>query len=216
MRQGGEVMKVRTFSVCLVSALLSAGCDECENGYRVVTEYKYVMSYDHWHETLKDEYFDGAIRITTWTIKNGRTLTLRCFKPSIDHGDPKLDVRYTIYTPLLKRIVPELNKAGAIEMVITVDDAPIGSVEVRPLAHDFGISFLGDINRETVDRIVAGTKSIVVMPRQGSEGLDDAIEFGIANLAKYIEPVMKACDIERPAVDPGPAPEPGESQVQKT
>lgn len=194
----------------VVFALLLGGCSECENGFKVKTEYKYVMGYEYWHESPKDEFLDGAVRVSTSSHKSGRTLTVRCFKPSTDAGAPKLDIRYVITAPLLRRIVPELEKGVPIEMVLSVDGTPVGNMKVRPVSHDFGISFLGDISTDFVDRISAAGKSIVVMPRKGSEKLDDVIEFGVAELGKHIKPVKNACG-KAPSV-----PVPVKSQSTKT
>lgn len=168
-------------------SLLLGGCSECETGFRMFDEY--------WYESPKDEFLDGAVRVSTSSHKSGRTLTVRCFKPSTGAGAPKLDIRYAITAPLLKRIVPELEKSPPIEMVLSVDGTPVGTMKVRPVSHDFGISFLGDLNTDFFDRISTARKSIVVMPRQGSEKLDDVIEFGVANLSKHIQPVKNACGL---------------------
>ena len=60
---------------------LLVGCNECENGYKIKTEYKYVMGHEFWHES-PDDFLDGAIRVSTSSNKDGRTLTLRCFRGS--------------------------------------------------------------------------------------------------------------------------------------
>ncbi|MCL4765784.1 MAG: hypothetical protein KJZ80_06110 [Hyphomicrobiaceae bacterium] len=158
------------------------------------TEYKYVMGYEFWHENPKDAFLDGAVRVSTSSFKSGRTLTVRCFKPSADSAMAGSDLRYVIDAPLLKKVVPELEKAGNIELVVSIDGVVVASIlKVRPIAHDFGISFLGEIKPDLLERIGSAEKSVVVMPRQGSNKLDDMIEFGVAELAKHIEPVRRAC-----------------------
>lgn len=199
-------MKNSIGGAAVLAACLLAGCDDkCENGYKVKTEYKYVTFSEYWHESPKDEFFDGAIRVSTNTYKSGRNLELRCFKNSIE-GLGRLDFRYTISTPLLARLVPELQKAGPIELIISVDGVAAGSIAARTVSHDFGISFLGELKPELVVKIAAAHKSIVAMPRQGDKKLDEAIEFGVAELAKHIQPVRKACEAPTPVTPTSPPP----------
>ena len=84
-----------------------------------------------------------------------------------------------IVAPLLKKVVPELEKAGTIE--------------VRSIAHNIGISFLGEIEPQMPERIGSAIERVIVMPRQGCEKLDDTIDFGVVGFAKHIEPAKKAC-----------------------
>jgi hypothetical protein len=107
--------------VAVSLCLLIAGCNECENGFKIKTEYKTIFWEDRWHESGKDTLLDGAVRTTTWASKDARGLTLRCFKASVDGGSPHYDLRYKINIPLLKRIGPELEKSGPIDIVVSVD-----------------------------------------------------------------------------------------------
>lgn len=192
----------------VMGCIAIAGCsEECENGYKVKTEYKYVMGYEFWHENPKDDLLDGAIRVSTSSYKEGRALTIRCFKGSAQNHEPRLDIRYQIDAPLLKRVVAELEKNGPIEMVVSVDGKVIGTFSAKPISHDFGISFLGEVNSRLVDQIGAASKNVVVMPRQQFEKLDDMIEFGVAELVKHIEPVKKACGVEKADNPIAPLPE---------
>lgn len=173
--------------------MMLAGCDDCEDGFKVKTEYRTIFQNDRWHESLKDTLLDGAMRITTWTLKDSRSLTIRCFRSRPDQGKPQYDLRYTIWAPLLSRIAPEIEKAGRVELVVSLDGTAIGLLEAQSIKHDDGISFLADLEPALVDRLAAAEKSIVVMPRQENERLDNVIEFGVADLKKHIEPVKAAC-----------------------
>lgn len=205
-------MRLRDYGLMAALALGLGGCGECENGFKVKTEYKYVMGYEFWHESPKDSLLDGAVRISTSSHKEGRSVTLRCFRLRPEVEEAQFDVRYTINVPLLKRIAPELEKAGGVEMVITVDGVAVGAVKARPVAHDFGMSFLGEVNRQLFEKVGDAKKSVVVMPRVGAERLDDLIEFGVAELAKHIVPVKAACETKAPM----PAPRPESSEQRKT
>lgn len=200
-------MTIQNSALVIALAGLVAGCNECENGYKIKTEYKYATFSEYWHESPKDDLFDGAIRVTTSAYNSGRKLTLRCFRSTADAMSiVRLDVRYSISAPLLKRIVPELKKAGAIDLVLSVDGIAVGSVKVDPIAHDGGISFLGELSSELSDRVAAASKSIVAMPRQGTERLDEVVEFGVAELAKHFQPVKKACEAATPLAPSLPRP----------
>jgi hypothetical protein len=48
----------------------------------------------------------------------------------------------------------------------------------------------------------------VIMPRRGSERLDNVVEFGVAELSKHIQPVKNACQSSQPNVQPTPIVEP--------
>lgn len=195
-------MRARHYGVLAALALGLGGCSECENGYKIKTEYKYVMGYEFWHESPKDSLLDGAVRISTASHKEGRSVTLRCFRLRPEVEAAQFDLRYTLNVPLLKRVAPELEKAGGIEMIVTVDGVPVGTVKARAVAHEFGISFLGEINRQLVDKVGEAKKTVVVMPRVGSERLDDVVEFGVAELAKHVVPIKTACEAKTAPSEP--------------
>jgi hypothetical protein len=109
------------------------------------------------------------VRTTTWACKDARGLTLRCFKASVDGGSPHYDLRYKINKPLLKRIGPELEKSGPIDIVVSVDGTAVVVLKARTVTHDHGISFLADVNLETIDKVSGASKSIVAMPRHKGE-----------------------------------------------
>lgn len=208
MGWGGTGLRLRPaarISAFVALPLLLSGCGECENGYKVKTEYKYVTSSEFWHARLKDTLLDGAVRVNTWSLKSGRGIELRCFRHRPDAPTAKLDLRYTLYVPMLKRVVPELQKVGGTELVISVDGMPVGAIKAQPISHDDGVSFLGDIDRALLDKIGEAKKSVVVMPRRPSERLDEVIEFGVAGLSKHIEPVRSACATSLPNAQPAPA-----------
>ena len=211
----GDLMSRRAACLIIIASALLTACNECENGYKVKTEYKYVSSSDFWLASPADTYLDGAIRTTTSTYKDARSLTLRCFQPASDKQHTTFDLRYTISAPLLKRVVPELQKAGSVEIVVTVDGISIGTFKARAFSHDHGVSFLADINRDIVEKIAAASKKIVAMPRQKDEKLDELIEFGVAELSKHINPVKKACENAR-SLDMAPTPEPLPQPTKKT
>jgi hypothetical protein len=37
-----------------VTPLIAAGCNECENGYKVKTEHRTIFFHEQWHENPKD------------------------------------------------------------------------------------------------------------------------------------------------------------------
>jgi hypothetical protein len=79
-----------------------------------------------------------------------------------------------------------------------------------PVVDDHGISFLAQLEPALIDRLAAAQKSIVVMPRQAEENLDDVIEFGVADLKTHIEPVKAACaELHRPVAPPAAPQQPG-------
>lgn len=190
----------------LVLPLLLGGCEDCkcENGFKVKTAYKYSSFPDFWHESPSDTFLDGAVRVSTSTHKDGRSATVRCFRLKPDAPAATLDLRYTLRVPLLKRISPELEKAEDIELVVTVDGTPVGNLKARAISHDFGISFLGGMDRSLLDKIGEAKKAVVVMPRRGTERLDDVIEFGVADLSKHIQPVKHACAASPGKTQPEP------------
>ena len=171
-------------------------CDNiCKPGeVRTVVKTEYVSAEKRWHASLKDTILDGAIRIETWAIERGRGLDLRCFKGANPSSLQQLDIRYSIRAPLLSKVVPDLLKGGPIVLVVSIDGDTIGTVNVRPVANEESLGFLGDLSDQLLNRIVSAKKSIVVMPRQGAQKLDDVIEFGVGELTKHIEPVKKACE----------------------
>ena len=134
-----------SLSAALLSSIALVGCNECENGYKIKTEYKLMFWHESWHESGKDTLLDGAIRTTTWTAKNARVLTIRCFKPSAHNVKPEYDLRYQIEVPLLSRIGPQLEKAGGVEIVVSVDGTAIGQLKTRVVTHKHGISFLSQL-----------------------------------------------------------------------
>jgi hypothetical protein len=121
------IKHTKHLTLAAMSVLLS-GCNECENGFKVRTEYKTIFFSESWHENPKDTFLDGAIRVTTSIYKEARALTVRCFKARDPNIKPVYDLQYTISIPLLKRIGPELEKAGAAEIVVTVDGTSIGDL----------------------------------------------------------------------------------------
>ncbi len=205
----------RTLCILTVAASsLTAACDElkeffvCKNGYKI--EYKYSSARDFWFDNSKDEFVDGALRVSAVTFKDGRRLSIRCFKNSTEDARSRFDLRYTIDMPLLGRLVPDLKKAGVVTLVLSVDDVPIKTITAEPIAHDFGMSYLAELDGELIDKLATAKESIIVMPRQGSEKLDDVIKFGVAELADHAVPVKKACEATDPSIprdaNPGEAP----------
>jgi TPR repeat protein len=149
-----------------------------------------------WYENLEDHIMDGAVRVKTWTFKNGRGLDIRCFKAS-NSGAGQFDLRYSIEVPLLGRLVPDLEKKGEIRLIVSADGVSIGAYDAHVVKHDFGISFLATIAPEDVDKLAAATKKLAVVPRQQNEPLDDATEFGVDGLIKNLVPVNAACEKTR-------------------
>ncbi len=200
------MMKMQLILSVLITSTLLAGCvelEKCEGGYRIKSgpakiEYKTIFFDQTWYDSPDDKLLDGAIRIRTWTNKDARTLYLRCFKPS-QGSKGALDMRYSISVPLLSKFVSEINKSGDVNLVVSVDGLAIGSYKARVVSHDFGISFLADIDIATLEKIAAAKKKIIVMPRQKNQSLDEIIEFGVAKLSEHLKPVFEACKTQDPA-----------------
>jgi hypothetical protein len=178
----------------LSCALLSA-CDQfeqCQNGYKIKREYRTILYNDIWHKNPEDKLLDGATRVSTSTSKDARAISIRCFKHK-GSLTGFFDLRYEISVPLLARAVEDIEKAGEIELVISVDGTSIGSSAAHIAKHDFGISFLGSISPSTLEKLAAAQEKIIVMPRQQNKSQDEVIEFGVAELYKHIMPVKSAC-----------------------
>lgn len=154
---------------------------------------RYFSSDDRWSAGDDDKLLDGAARIRTFTIKEGRVLTIRCFKGPAASSAPVFDVRYEINAPLLKRVAPDLQKATNVEVALAVDAAPATLLKARTGFQHEGLWFLFDIDRDLIGKL-ATAKKISAVPRQGSERIDTVVEFGTVELAKHISPVIKACE----------------------
>jgi hypothetical protein len=169
---------------------MASGCSEqCENGYKIKKEY--LFWHDSWHESSKDTILDGAVRTSTWTFKDARSVDIRCFEPR--SGDPRYDIRYSIDVPLLKRLAPDLEKAGAVELVVSIDGLFVESVPVSVVPQESSLDFLGAIPPTLIDKLENAKETVVVMPRQNEQKLDEVIEFRVAGFRENIEPVKKAC-----------------------
>ncbi|MGA7327829.1 MAG: tetratricopeptide repeat protein [Rhodomicrobium sp.] len=145
-----------------------------------------------WHTSSEDKTFDGAVRTAAWASRQERTISLRCFK-SNSEATGSLDLRYEINVPLLGRVVPDLEKAGEIALTVSIDGVAIGSLKARAIKHDFGMSFLADLEPAMLDKFGSAEHKVVVMPRQNDASLDEIIEFGVKGLTNNIEPVKTAC-----------------------
>jgi hypothetical protein len=194
-------MKLIATSAALALAALGlagcgdSGCATSEKAPPIKTEYKYeYISYsDLWHEGGQDDLLDGAIRVRTWTMMDGRTLSLRCYVYKPAQREPQFDLRYSIEVPLLKRVAEEVQKAGPVQLALAIDGTTHSMLEASALKHDWGMSFLADISPETLDAIAAAKETIVVMPRQKGEKLDSIIKFGVARLVDLVKPVEETC-----------------------
>src|SRR5262245_22480143 len=128
----GEHM--RTYRTLVMAGLVSlgvAGCDECENGFKIKKEYSTIFYNESWHTLDKDTILDGAVRTETYTMKDARILTVRCFQGSASSKIIQYDIRYSIYVPLLARVAPELEKAGPIEFIISIDGLTVARVPTK-------------------------------------------------------------------------------------
>ena len=199
----------RGLIITLIATIGLVGCDQqCEKGYKIKKEYSTIFWHESWHENSKDTLLDGAIRTETWSYKDGRVLTVRCFQSAKQGGLPQVqqyDIRYSINAPLLVRVVPELQKSGAIEIVVSIDGVAVGSLTTKVVAQKGSIDFLTPVDPQLVDKLEAAKKTVVVMPRQLGEKLDDLIEFGVAKLAENIKPVKEACRAIDEKREPAPA-----------
>jgi hypothetical protein len=171
-------MKAETVFAAILGLSLAA-CDEISS----------------WHTDEDDGLLDGAIRVSTSAIREERVLKIRCFSPSVGSEKRGLDLRYTIQVPLLRRLEPELNKFGPVELVVQVDGRPIATLKARAVAHDFGLSFLADLPVEHLAGLASARDTIIVMPRQNAENLDEIIRFRVGGLAKTLVPVRMACGL---------------------
>lgn len=174
-------------------ALLVAGCDDkCENGFKIKKEYTTIFYHESWHMPEKDTLLDGAIRTETYAYKGARSITVRCFQ-SASRDYKMYDIRYSIDVPLLVRVVPEIEKAGPVEFVVSIDGVPAGSVPARIIAQKASVNFLGRIEPALLEKFNAAKKSLIVMPRQANTHLDDVTEFGVTKLAEHLVKVKEAC-----------------------
>lgn len=123
-------------------------------------------------------------------------------------------MRYSIDAPLLKQLAPELQKAGAVKILVNVDGSNVASIEARVIPQDDGIDFLASVPPALIDQLSSAQKDIVVMPRQKENNLDTVLEFGVAKLRENLEPVKKACASLRkePRKDPSPVDEPKKAE----
>jgi hypothetical protein len=183
----------RTFVMTGLVSLGISGCDECENGFKIKKEYSTIFYNEAWHTLDKDTILDGAIRTETYTIKDARILTVRCFQASAPSQVSQYDIRYSIYVPLLVRIVPELEKAGPIEFIISIDGMFVARIPTKVVAQKDSLDLLATVEPTLIEEIDAAKKSIVVMPRQKDAPLDTLTEFGVARLSDYLVKVKQAC-----------------------
>ena len=217
----GSVDRIATFAQLQTSAsrrlifaavapLALAGCDyQCENGFKIKKEYSTIFWNESWHGSEKDNVLDGAIRTSTWTYKDARVLHVRCFQASPTSKHISYDIRYSIEVPLLVRLVPEIERAGPIEFVVSVDGRAVGFIPTRIVAQKESIDFLANVEPDFIDKLEGAKKSVAIVPRQRNEKLDHIREFKVAKLAENIKLVKEACksihDEERPAAeDPKP------------
>lgn len=207
--------RTRTILLIASACQLLAACDEkCENGFKIKTDYKTVFYRDSWFDSPKDTVLDGAVRVETWSYKSGRSLTFRCFQDRTG-SFTQYDLRYSINAPLLKRLAEDLQKEGDVQLVVSVDGTAAANIKVRTVPQDSGIDFLGQIQPSLIDTFATAKETIVAMPRQNNEKLDDLIEFGVANLQENLGPVKKACAGLLKVPQDIPAQEPSESKDPK-
>src|SRR5262249_37144905 len=129
----------------------------------------------------------------TYTIKDSRHLTVRCFQGAPPSKVHHYDIRYSIYVPLLVRIVPELQKAGPVEFIISIDGTSVARLPASVFSQQESLDFLATAEPALIDKIDAAKKRIVVMPRQKQEALDKITEFGVAKLSERLVKVKEAC-----------------------
>jgi len=207
-------MGTRSGALLAGACSLLVGCgDECENAFKIKTEYRTIFWEDSWNENSKDTIVDGALRTSTWTYKSGRSLSIRCFQTS-DRDRSIFDIRYSINAPLLKQLAPELQTAGEVKLLVNVDGSNVASLEARVIPQDDGIDFLASVPPALIDQLSSAHKDIVVMPRQKEKNLDTVLEFGVAKLRENLEPVKKACASLRnnPRKDPSRPDEPKKAE----
>lgn len=166
---------------------------EREHGLRIHAEAKYQSVAARWHADTGEGMDDGAVRTGTSVFKDGRELTIRCFRALPDANLAKTDLRYTIFIPLLAKVAGEIEKAGPIELMMSVDGQPVHVLPGRVIAHDFGISFLAPVSLEQIGRLKRAGKKLVARPRQAGKHLDRRIEFPVTELAEQLPAVEKAC-----------------------
>jgi tetratricopeptide (TPR) repeat protein len=183
---------MRWHLLLILGLTIALSACRCENGDKVETQYRSIFYDEKWYGNPEDTLLDGATRVSTSTSKNARSLILRCFKFK-DDPDGNFDLRYEISVPFLARAVPEIERAGDLELVVSVDGAAIGSYKAIVAKHDFGISFLASVPSSLLEKLGSAQKKIVVMPRQENKSQDEVIEFGVADLSKHIGPVKAAC-----------------------
>lgn len=200
---------MRNVLIGLLLSVVAFGCSACDDPKAktvVKTEYKTVFWDQSWNENTKDSILDGNTRVETTTFKSGRVLIIRCFKSRMENSKPRYDVRYVLSIPLLKRLGPELEKALPPDLVVAADGVTVGTLKARVVIDSDGISFLAHTSPEMIEKIVAAKKTIVAIPRQEGNPLDDPIEFGVGKLETHFKPVQAACTDAVGPEPPAPTP----------
>ena len=153
-----------------------------------------------WFDGGPDTILDGAMRISTWTSRDERYLTIRCFRFKAD-SEPKYDLRYEINMPLLERVAKDLEKSTTLDAAVAADGTALGMYKARAGFQRGQLWFLIDVDESVIAVLAAAKKDINVVPREDSAKLDKIIAFSTAGLADRIKPVMKACEKKPSAGD---------------
>jgi hypothetical protein len=191
------MFKGAPFALC-AAVILVSGCDE-------LTSSSKGLSTDAWEES-KPGIYDGAVRIGAITFRKGRWLTVRCFAGSTKDARRDLDIRYTVsVSPPLDNIGKAFKGVDGLTLNVSVDDDPAVLVSVRA-GFGSGPWFLGIIDKSLADKIRNARKRVVAVPHADREALDEAIEFGVKDVAKQIARVLDACHGENTVSTAKPAP----------
>jgi hypothetical protein len=146
---------------------------------------------DVWREST-DNIHDGALRVGAYTFQEGRRITVRCF------GHPgattrKLDIRYTIEVPLLRRLENDFKDNEGLTLNVAADSNVSRILRAQPGIGEGALWFLADADRELVESLANAKRKIFVVPTLNGQKLDGALEFGAAYAKKHINAALEAC-----------------------
>ena len=146
---------------------------------------------DGWYKSDSNLH-DGAFRYTVFTIKSGRHLNVRCFGHS-GADKRQLDLRYTIYVPLLERLKDSFKKEDEFTLAVSSETSTAHLVKVSANFTDGGMNLLGDITPEIAENLASAKEKIFVVPRLNGEKMDVVIEFGTRKSSELIRDVIEVC-----------------------
>ena len=64
-----------------------------------------------------------------------------------------------------------------MELVVSIDGATAANIPATIIPQDGGLDFLGSIDPVLIEKLEGAKETVVVMPRQNNQKLDELIEF---------------------------------------